>query len=197
MRNVGFIIYENMEILDFTGPYDVFATASQLSEKPCFNTVSISKDGKSVKEKFGLKIKPECSFDNCPDIDILIVPGGPGSRKKITKKKFLKFIAKRGKTSELVFSVCTGALIVAAAGLLKGCKATTHYLHMDLLKKLEPDLEIVDDRRFVDNQKIITSAGVTSGIDAALYVVKKLEGKELALKVAAHLEYTSYDVDAD
>jgi transcriptional regulator GlxA family with amidase domain len=194
MRNIGFVIFDNMEILDFSGPYDVFATASQLSKKACFNAFTISKDGKKIKEKFGLRIKPDFSFDNCPDIDILVIPGGPGTRSKITKNKFLKFISKKGKKAEIVFSVCTGALILAAAGLLKGCKAATHALSSGLLKEIEPDLEVVENKRYTDNGKIITSAGVTSGIDAALYLVKKLENKELAEKVANHIEYTSHQL---
>ena len=138
----------------------------------------------------GLTIMPKYSFDNCPVPDILIVPGGLGSRTVMHEASVTTWIGTRAAEAELVLSVCTGALLLAKADLLEGLQVTTNRRAMDLLREVAPSsARIVEEVRYVDNGKIVMSAGVTAGMDAALYIVARLLGEERAIDTASRLEY--------
>lgn len=128
-------------------------------------------------------------LETCPQPDILLIPGGYGTRQQMHNQTLTSWIKEYSKQAELTLSVCTGALLLAKAGLLENLAATTHHLAIDLLQQIAPNTEIRANERFVDNGKIILSAGISAGIDMSLYVVAKLLGKEQAIETAEYMEY--------
>ncbi len=176
-------------MLDFSGPFEVFSVAGRLSGQEHSNVFTIGDTLDPISTRGGLSVNPTYDLSKSPPIDILIVPGGTGTRREIHNQKLLEWIIKRAAEAELTLSVCTGALLLAKAGLLGGLEVTTHHDALDLLKELEPRGLIRSDRRFVDNGRIILSAGISAGIDMSLYVIAKLHGKELALRTARQMEY--------
>lgn len=186
MRNLGILIFDNVEDLDFAGPLEVFGTASRL--KPdSLHPFTIQREGREVKTVNGLRVTPDYSFRNCPGLQILMIPGGIGTRVEMKDHETLEFVKRSAGSCELVLSVCTGALVLAAAGLLNGKRATTHWA---AIKELGMFHEITIDRlRYVRDGKIVTSAGVSAGIDMALYVTQELFGPSVAEDVARDMEY--------
>lgn len=178
---VGIVLFDDVQIIDFTGPYEVFGTAG-------FGVTTVSHDGKPVTTAMGLKVTPDASFADAPAFDVLLVPGGDVGEAK-ADPLLLEFIRSRSATASNVLSVCTGVEILANTGLLDGQRATNFHTGLDRLAAAHPQIEVVDDRRWVDNGKIITSAGLSSGIDAALHLVSRLRGEDKARSVALHLEY--------
>ncbi len=186
MRNLGIIIFDNVEDLDFTGPLEVFGTTSRLTPNS-LHPFTIQRDGREVKTVNGLRVRPDYSFRECPRLDILLVPGGIGTRTEMKDSETLEFVKRNAVTCELVLSVCTGALVLAAAGVLNGKRATTHWAVLDQLKAF-PQVT-VDPLRYVRDGKIVTSAGVSAGIDMALYITKELYGTSVCEDVARDIEY--------
>ena len=137
----------------------------------------------------GLRVTPYYTYANAPQADILIVPGGLGARHEQHNPATVNFVRQQAREAEIVFSVCTGALLLGAAGLLDGLRATTHHRAMDELAETAPACSIVRGVRYVDSGKIITSAGIATGIDAALHIVSRLISPDTALETARHLEY--------
>ena len=186
MRNLGILIFDNVEDLDFTGPLEVFGTTSHL--KPdSLHPFTIQREGRQVMTVNGLKVTPDYSFRNCPRLEILLVPGGIGTRTEMKDPETLGFVKRNATSCELLLSVCTGALVLAAAGLLRGKRATTHWAALEELKAF-PEIN-VDRSRYVRDGKIVTSAGVSAGIDMAFYVTKELFGVTAAEEVARDIEY--------
>lgn len=178
---VGIVLFDGVEIIDFAGPYEVFGTTG-------FGVVTLSPDGKPVKTAMGLTVTPDASFADAPPFDVLLVPGGDtGDAQK--DARILDFIRQRTDSSRYVLSVCTGAFILASSGVLDGLKATTFTPRIDALAKRYPKVEVIRDVRWADNGKVITSAGLSSGIDAALHVVARVRGADVARSVAMALEY--------
>ena len=188
-KNVAVLIYDNVELMDFCGPYDVFSIGNKMSLENPFNIFTVSESEGEIITQNGLSVNSQYSINNCPKIDILIVPGGQGSRKEMKNENLLNWIKSCYTESELILSVCTGALLLANCKLLDGLYATTHHNAIELLKVTAPKAKVVADKRFVDNGKIILSAGVSSGIDMSLYVLGKLLGEDLVLKVKENMEY--------
>jgi transcriptional regulator GlxA family with amidase domain len=187
-RNVAVLVYEKVDGLDFVGPFDVFATASNWGKD--FRVYTVSEKVQPLNTISGFTFYPKYSFDDCPPPDILIVPGGLGSRAEMNNESLTSWINNAANTAELVLSVCTGALLLAKANLLEGLSITTNRRALDLLRQVAPiNSKILEDVRYIDNGKIIMSAGVTAGIDASLYVVSKLLGLERAADTASRLEY--------
>lgn len=189
-KKVAILMFDDVEVLDFAGPFEVFSVTSELheAERP-FAVLTVAEHLAAVSARNGLSVNPDCTISDCPPPDILIVPGGMGTRKLIDNSAVISWIKDCSQTAELVLSVCTGSLLLAQAGLLEGLTATTHHQALDLLRKLAPNTTIVANRRFVDNGKIITSGGIAAGIDMSLYVVGKLLGTAAAEKTANHMEY--------
>ena len=187
-RNVAVLIYEKVDLLDIAGPFDVFAVSSNWGKD--FNVYTVGEEQRPVKTVSGLTLYPKYSFDNCPVADILIVPGGVGSRTEMNNELITTWIRATANRAEHVLSVCTGALFLAKANLLDGLRVTTNRNAFDLLREIAPPSAlIVEEVRYVDNGKIVMSAGVTAGFDAALHLVARLFGEERALATALKIEY--------
>jgi len=187
-RKVAIVVFNQIEALDFAGPYEVFLTSSGGGKDLQIYTVAPNEGPVTVLG--GLSINPAYTIHNCPPPDLIIVPGGPGARTEMNNSALTDWIVQTAATAELVLSVCTGALIVAKAGLLEDMSITTHHRAIEELKAVAPaSAVIVADKRYVDNGKIILSAGVSAGIDMSLYVVGRLLGTERALRTATLMEY--------
>ena len=195
---VAVFIFNEVEVLDFAGPFEVFSVAGlrTMPEAP-FNVFTVAQF-KTIEARNHLIIKPTYTFNNAPKADIIIIPGGGGhladgtpfgSRREMNNPIVLDWIKEQAAQAQLVLSVCTGSLILAKAGLLEGLEATTHYKAIDVLKKISEQIHVKENIRFVDNGTIITSAGISAGIDMSLYTVGKLFGKELANETAAYMQY--------
>ena len=189
MKNVGIYLFNKVELLDFAGPYEVFSTTSELNDHKVFKVFTISEDGGAIKSVNGLIVIPDYSFDNHPKIDILIIPGGEGTKNEIKKKKVMEWVNKTQGSAEIMATVCSGARIPAVLGLLDDLEATTHHSVIEDVKKLAPKVTIDHTKRFIDNGKIMTSGGISAGIDLSLHIVKKLCGEETANKTMEYMEY--------
>jgi transcriptional regulator GlxA family with amidase domain len=188
-RNVAILIFDDVEILDFCGPYEVFGVTGRHNNSQPFNVYTVAEQLKPIIARNQLSINPQYTIHECPPPDILLVPGGYGTRREMHNQVLINWIKQGFEHSELLLSVCTGALLLAKAQLLENLAATTHHLSIDLLKEVAPNTEIRMGDRFVDNGKIIVSAGISAGIDMSLYVVAKLLGKEEAIETAERMEY--------
>ncbi len=187
--NIGIYIYENAEVLDFSGPFEVFSTASRfLDEKEKFNVYLIAQDNKAVKARGGFNIFPHYCFADAPALDVLIVAGGVHN-KELEKKEVITWIKNKAKDCKHIASVCTGAFLLAKAKVLKKQKVTTHHEDIKDLRKQFPKLEVVENTRWVEQDNIITSAGISAGIDMSLYLVSKIKNKKLANKTAKQMEF--------
>ncbi len=195
-KNVGILLFKDVETLDFAGPFEVFSVTGQREGEGSFNVFTIAKDKSPVLAINGLSINPHYAMNDCPQIDILIIPGGFGTRALLNEKEYINWILDKSKETSLVLSVCTGSLLLAKAGLLSGLKATTHHECLDLLASLDPSIRIKRER-FTDNGNIITAAGIAAGIDMSLYVVGKLVGEAAAEETAKHMEYPYWDIEID
>jgi transcriptional regulator GlxA family with amidase domain len=187
-RNVAILIFENVEPLDFVGPFEVFISGSNRGKD--FSVYTVAENECPIKAIGNLSINPNYTIHTCPKPDILIVPGGWGSRKEMFNEIITNWIRETSNNVEILLSVCTGALILAKADLLDGLKVTTNRSAINELQELVPaSTEIINEARYIDNGKIVISGGVSAGIDAALYVVGKLISEERAIHAANMMEY--------
>jgi transcriptional regulator GlxA family with amidase domain len=188
-RNVAILIFDQVEVLDFAGPFEVFGVAGRADDEAPFEVFVVAERAGPVTARNGLSINPRYTLAEAPPIDLLIVPGGFGTRREMHNQPLIDWIGARAREAELVISVCTGSLLLARAGLLDGLEATTHHLALDLLRETAPQTMLRPGARFIDNGRILVSAGVSAGIDLALYVVARLLGKEAATETARRMEY--------
>jgi len=189
-KNLAILVFADVEVLDFAGPFEVFSVTDELNNHDLLNVYTVGLTTDPVSARNGLKVVPDYALDDCPQPDYLVIPGGFGTRALLEDEKFLAWITQTAPLCENILSVCSGALILARTGLLKGLKATTHHGIFPELEALAPETEILRDKRFVDNGKILTSAGVTAGIDMCLYMVSRLFGEDTAVESAKYIEYT-------
>lgn len=191
---VGILLFDEVEVLDFAGPFEVFSVTaySQTDLKP-FIVNTISETGKLIVARNGLKVQPNYGFKNAPYNDILVIPGGPGARnREISNESVIGWIRERAAEVQLMTSVCTGALLLAKAGLLQGKRATTHWASYDRLESEFPEVKVQRNTKFVDEGRIITSGGISAGINMAFHVVRRLLGPVIAQTTAKRMEY---DID--
>jgi transcriptional regulator GlxA family with amidase domain len=188
-RTVGIFIFPDVEVLDFCGPFEVFSVAGHQVADGTFRVITIAKSLETLRARNGLQVVPDYTWQNAPPLDLLLIPGGQGTRPLIHDISTIEWIQQQASEAELVLSVCTGALLLAKAGLLDGLAATTHHGAIDLLKELATKTNVRTDTRVVDNGRVITSAGVAAGIDMSFHVVAKLLGNELAITTAKYIEY--------
>ena len=202
MRTVAILLFDEIEVLDFAGPFEVFGVAGRSPRQTRFSeppfTVFTVAENAPVSARNGLSINPTYRLDNHPKADIIIVPGGGGfhpdgtpfgSRREMNNPVVLNWVRQSAEKAELVLSVCTGSFILGKAGLLDGLAATTHFMAIDGMRQAAPNTEIRPAERYVDNGKIITSAGISAGIDMSLYVVGRLLGKDVADETARYMQY--------
>jgi len=192
-RTVGILIFDEVEVLDFCGPFEVFSIARPAGERDAaarlFAAVTIAQENRLITCRGGLLVQPHATIDEHPPLDILVVPGGQGTRREIHNKRLLDWIAAQDRRTELTTSVCTGAFLLAERGLLDGRRATTHWASIAWMRDAYPAVEMLDTARVVDEGRVITSAGVSAGIDMALHVVARLHGAEVAAETARAMEY--------
>lgn len=188
-RNLAILLFDEVEVLDFAGPFEVFSVTNELNSSNLFNIRTVAESVTTIQARNGLQVVPDCDLTTCPEPDILVIPGGFGTRALLTNTRVLEWLQHAEKNCEKVLSVCSGALVLAQLGLLQGLQATTHHLVLDELKTMAADSKIVNDKRFVDNGRIITSAGVAAGIDMCLYMVGLLFGEDQAAMTAKYIEY--------
>jgi len=187
-RTLAILVFDDVELLDFCGPFEVFSVANRFTESPAFQVVTIA-EKRPVDTHGGLSVNPNHGLDDCPRPDLLLLPGGQGTRREMYNTGLIDWITLASAKADLVLSVCTGALLLARAGLLDGLEATTHHGSFDLLRQVAPKTKVLEDRRFVDNGRVICSAGISAGIDMSLHVVGSLLGRDVAMKTAKQMEY--------
>jgi len=189
-RNVAIVVYENAEPLDWAGPYEVYHDAAEFGRvhgQPAFNVYIVSRK-KSAVDAQGLVVMPSYSIQDAPKPDIVVFPGGPANR--ITDDaEFFAWAKKVSMEAEIAQSVCTGAAVLGKAGLLDGLEVTTFHGFIDGLQKRYPKTAVKRGRRFVDNGRVLTTAGISAGIDGSLHVVARLLGRLVADDVARYMEY--------
>ena len=188
-RNVAILLFTEVEVLDFAGPFEVFAAADELHDHDCFNVFTVADSPASIRTHHGLTIVADYMLETSPSAAVLIVPGGIGTRRLLEQPRMLEWVRTRSAAAEITMSVCTGALVLAKAGLLDGLRITTHHGCLDLLRELAPRSAVVDDVRFTDNGRVLTAAGISAGIDCSLHVVGRLLAPEAAERTARHMEY--------
>jgi transcriptional regulator GlxA family with amidase domain len=188
-KNTAILLFDDVEVLDFAGPFEVFSITNELNDYTILNIYTVAQNKSPIIAKNGLSVNPDYELSEAPKPDLLIIPGGYGTRKLLQQPGAINWIKDNADPAEKVMSICTGALLLAKAGLLEGLKATTHYQVFDTLAELAPNTEILRNERFVDNGKILTSAGVSAGIDMSLHVIGLLYGKYEAIKTARYIEY--------
>jgi transcriptional regulator GlxA family with amidase domain len=193
-RRIAIYLFPDVEVLDFAGPYEVFTTASRMfarrrpGAEPPFTVCTVAREKAPVRARAGLVVLPDHGLADAPAIDVLVVPGGVVTR-ELEHGDVIGWIATTHRSVELTASVCTGAFLLARAGLLAaGQPATTHWEDIADLRAAFPDLHVHDDRRWVDNGRVVTSAGISAGIDMSLHLVERLAGRELAEATARQMD---------
>ena len=188
-RNVAILIFDEVEVLDFAGPFEVFSVAGRRDGSDPFNVYTVAERGGPVVARNRLSINPHYTFEEYPSPDVLVVPGGFGTRREVHNQVLIDWISQNAQGANPVFSVCTGALLLAETGILDGLSATTHHGAFAELRDATPNVTVEEGKRFVDNGRVVTSAGISAGIDASLYIVASLLGLEQAQETARYMEY--------
>ena len=198
--NVGIFIFDQVEVLDFAGPFEVFTTASRMhlraapTEPAPYRPFLIAETDKPIAARGNFRVLPEKNIGDIPGIDILLIPGGPVDE-QLNNSKVISWIKRTSESAEIVASVCTGSFFLAKAGLLKGLKATTHWEDIPDFAAAFPEVTVLRDQRWVEQGHILTSAGISAGIDMSLHIVRQTMGEALALKTARQMEYRWVDAN--
>jgi transcriptional regulator GlxA family with amidase domain len=185
----GIVLFDGVEELDWVGPWEVLTSWKLHFPDDQVDVFTMSPDGGVVRCAKGARVLADHSYADHPSIDVLIYPGGLGTRPQLGDEQVRKWVREVASSARVVTSVCTGALVLADAGLLDGRRATTHWASLDLLQSLGKDIEVRDRDRFVDDGDVITAAGVSAGIDMALHLVARLGSVERARQVSRYIQY--------
>ena len=188
-RTVGILIFPEVEILDFCGPFEVFSSARNDAGDKAFNALTVAETDDLITCRGGLLVQPNATFATAPKFDIILAPGGYGTDVQQENPVVLDWLRQQRGSAELTTSVCTGAFLLGAAGLLDGLRATSHWSTIERLRDFVPGAVVLDDERVVDQGEVITSAGVSAGIDMALHIVRRLHGDAAAVATARDMEY--------
>ncbi|WP_293502841.1 DJ-1/PfpI family protein [Roseateles sp.] len=193
--NIGILVFDDMELLDMAGPYEVFTTAARVHGRsqpagaaPLFSVTTIARSLAPVRARAGLQLRPDATLGEHPPLACAIVPGGVVDA-ELGRPELRAWIADQRRGAGLLASVCTGALLLADAGVLDGLAATTHWEDLDALRTLRPAVQVRDRVRWVDTGDVLTSAGISAGLDMSLHLVRRLHGHELALRTARQMDY--------
>lgn len=200
-KRVGILIFPDVEVLDFCGPFEVFSVVrldetKRREEGSPFEVLLVAQHGAPVTTTGGMRVLPEHTLESCPPLDLLVVPGGWGTRAEIRNRRLLDWIAARAAQVETLASVCTGAMLLGQAGLLDGRRATTHWRSLGRMRESFPAVTVETALHVVEDGNVITSAGISAGIDMALRVVARTYGEEVARNTARHMEYPFPDDNA-
>lgn len=191
---VGIYVFNDVEVLDFAGPYEVFTTASRMARRDHpdspdpFSVLTIGMTGEPVRARAGLSVYPDFALRRHPAVDLLLIPGGVVTA-ELETPEVIDWIAETAAQARLTASVCTGAFLLAKAGLLDGKSATTHWEDIADLRAMFPALKVTEGCRWVDEGRIVSSAGISAGIDMSLHLVERLAGRQLAERTARQMDF--------
>lgn len=192
-RRVGIVLFEDVEDIDYVGPLTVFGMAAHLFPEE-METMTISATGAAVRTSMGVSVLPHSSFASAGKIDVLVVAGGTGHRAAMLDQELIAWIAERANDAEIVSSVCSGAFILGAAGVLRDQPATAAWMALDRLRTTFPSLDVRSGVRWVDEGGVVTSAGASAGIDMSLHLIDRLLGPAAAARIVKHMSYTGWPV---
>ena len=190
----GVYVYPEVEVLDFAGPYEVLSTASRVARRlqpsapPPFSVALLAAGGEPVRARAGLTVVPDHTLADHPPLDVLIVPGGV-HEPELERAEVISWIARQAGTVRLAASVCTGAFLLAKAGLLSGLEVTTHWEDCADLQRAFPEVKVREGARWIEHDRIMTSAGISAGLDMSLRIVARLASQELAERTARQMDY--------
>ncbi len=192
--NIGLLAFDDAEELDFIGPWEVFTMSNEVfalasPERGRDNVFLVSENGGAIRCAKGLRVETDYSLDNSPAIDVLLIPGGQGTRREVNNQRLLDWIATVGKSADWMTSVCTGSLLLTAAGPAKGKRVTTHWGFIDQLRERGDAAEVLENIRYVRDGNVVTAAGVSAGIDMALWLIGQIHGVAHARHVQKGMEY--------
>jgi len=193
-RRVGILVFPEVEVLDFCGPFEVFSVTRldedrrRIDPSP-YEVHVIAEQHGVIVATGGLKVVADYTFDDCPPLDLLVVPGGWGTRTGMLNYRLIAWLKERARQVTTLTSVCTGSLLLGKAGLLDGKRATTHWRVLNEMRGLFPAVKLIDDQHVVEDGDVITSAGISAGIDMALRVVTRQHGEAVARATARYMEY--------
>ena len=187
MTTIGIVAFDDAEELDFVGPWEVFGMARKLRDQGDRLLLLAERDAPIRCAKL-LRVLPDLTFAQAPKLDVLLVPGGIGTRREVKNEALIDFLRRAGGHAQWVTSVCTGSLLLAASGLARGKRITSHWSYLDTLR-LRDDVVVVEKRRYVRDGNVVTAAGVSAGIDMALWLVGAMEGPDFARTVQHWIEY--------
>ncbi len=191
---VGILIFPRVEVLDFCGPFEVFSVTRlneerRREEDSPFHAFLVAERKELIETTGKMKVMADYDFDDCPPLHVLVVPGGVGVEQQLSNQRLVRWLCERASGSKIVSSVCTGALVLATAGILDGRRATTHWAYLDSMRKSFPQVSVESAFHVVTDGNIITSAGISAGIDMALTVVGQMFGEPVARATARRMEY--------
>jgi len=189
VRTVDILLFDDVEVLDFAGPFEVFSTTRDGAGASAFEVRTVALERGPVTARNGLSLNPAGVFRADDIADAVLVPGGFGTRRELHNEAMLDLVRQANAKARLLLSVCTGSLLLAKAGVLNGLSATTHFWALPELEALQAGVDIRPQARIVDNGRVITSAGISAGIDMAFHVVSKLLGVEAARTTATYMQY--------
>jgi transcriptional regulator GlxA family with amidase domain len=200
-RRVGILVFPDVEVLDFCGPFEVFSVTrldeTRRREEPSpFEVLLVAEHEGVVRATGGLRVVPDHTIATCPPLDVLVIPGGWGTRRESANRTLLDWIGERGKHVQTLTSVCTGSMLLGHAGLLDGRRATTHWRALDWMRQSFPTVTVEDKLHVVEDGDVLTSAGISAGIDMALRVVARYHGDAVARATARNMEYAFSDSNA-
>jgi transcriptional regulator GlxA family with amidase domain len=193
-RRVGILVFPEVEVLDFCGPFEVFSVTRldedrRRRDPSPYEVLIIAEHPGVVVATGGLKVVPDHTLDDCPPLDVLVVPGGWGTRREMNNDRLAAWLAENAVRVTTLTSVCTGALLLGKAGLLDGKRATTHLWVLEEMRRLFPAVNVIDEEHVIEEGNVITSAGISAGIDMALQVVARHHGEAVARATARYMEY--------
>jgi transcriptional regulator GlxA family with amidase domain len=197
-KRVGILVFPDVEVLDFCGPFEVFSVTRlneelRREESSPFEVLLVAEKPGTVVTTGGMKVTPDHTIDTCPPLDILVVPGGWGTRAEIKNARLVAWIAERARQVETLTSVCTGSMLLGQAGLLDGRRATTHWRALPWMRETFPTVTVEEKLHVVEDGNVLTSAGISAGIDMALRVVARYHGETVARNTARNMEYRYTD----
>lgn len=189
--SVGILIFDDVEVLDFCGPFEVFSVTRRQrgEEESPFEVILVAETNDPIRTRGGMVVMPHVTTAACPALDILLVPGGRGTRPLLDNETIINWVQAQATAVETLTSVCTGSLVLAQAGLLDSLTATTHWGALDLMAHKFPQVTVNRDQHWVEQGHVLTSAGISAGIDMALQVVARYEGEAVARETARQMEY--------
>lgn len=185
---IGILVFDDAEELDFVGPWEVFTMANAVA-KDTHRVLLVAEHDRPIRCAKAMRVLPDATLETCPRLDVLVVPGGQGTRREVDNALLLAWIAKTAEGCEWITSVCTGAMLLTAAGPARGKRVTTHWGFVSALRARSEAAEVLENVRYVRDGNVVTAAGVSAGIDMALWLTGQIHGPDFARKVQHRMQY--------